>query len=134
MISWPKGSKFSLRDLPFTHHPHLPSLSVSQDVPPPDSFTRQREVAQGDGGERGGRDDKFLSNWFLHLFLGGSGGSAHLLPTEQPFLGLQMDRGEFQQDSVLKQLEVLKEEEKEFQNLKVGVATGYGIWSSARMT
>ena len=34
-----------------------------------------------------------------------------------------MDRGEFQQDSVLKQLEVLKEEEKEFQNLKVGVAT-----------
>lgn len=30
-----------------------------------------------------------------------------------------MDRGEFQQDSVLKQLEVLKEEEKEFQNLKV---------------
>lgn len=30
----------------------------------------------------------------------------------------QMDRGEFQQDSVLKQLEVLKEEEKEFQNLK----------------
>lgn len=33
-----------------------------------------------------------------------------------------MDRGEFQQDSVLKQLEVLKEEEKEFQNLKVRVA------------
>ncbi|XP_054989966.1 kin of IRRE-like protein 3 isoform X3 [Sorex araneus] len=32
---------------------------------------------------------------------------------------LMMDRGEFQQDSVLKQLEVLKEEEKEFQNLKV---------------
>nr|XP_005294734.1 kin of IRRE-like protein 3 isoform X1 [Chrysemys picta bellii] len=31
---------------------------------------------------------------------------------------LLMDRGEFQQDSVLKQLEVLKEEEKEFQNLK----------------
>lgn len=30
-----------------------------------------------------------------------------------------MERGEFQQDSVLKQLEVLKEEEKEFQNLKV---------------
>ncbi|KAL8173753.1 UNVERIFIED_CONTAM: Kin of IRRE-like protein 3 [Gekko kuhli] len=29
-----------------------------------------------------------------------------------------MDRSEFQQDSVLKQLEVLKEEEKEFQNLK----------------
>lgn len=37
---------------------------------------------------------------------------------------MQMDRGEFQQDSVLKQLEVLKEEEKEFQNLKVGVTTG----------
>jgi len=34
-----------------------------------------------------------------------------------------MDRGEFQQDSVLKQLEVLKEEEKEFQNLKVRAAT-----------
>ncbi|EQB78030.1 kin of IRRE-like protein 3 isoform 1 precursor [Camelus ferus] len=33
---------------------------------------------------------------------------------------LMMDRGEFQQDSVLKQLEVLKEEEKEFQNLKGG--------------
>lgn len=32
-----------------------------------------------------------------------------------------MDRGEFQQDSVLKQLEVLKEEEKEFQNLKVSI-------------
>ncbi|NXC19362.1 KIRR3 protein, partial [Corythaeola cristata] len=31
---------------------------------------------------------------------------------------LMMERGEFQQDSVLKQLEVLKEEEKEFQNLK----------------
>uniref|UniRef100_A0A670YXV3 Kirre like nephrin family adhesion molecule 3 n=1 Tax=Pseudonaja textilis TaxID=8673 RepID=A0A670YXV3_PSETE len=31
---------------------------------------------------------------------------------------LMMDRSEFQQDSVLKQLEVLKEEEKEFQNLK----------------
>lgn len=46
-----------------------------------------------------------------------------------------MDRSEFQQDSVLKQLEVLKEEEKEFQNLKVGVATDgrtrHGIWSSA---
>ncbi|KFQ47638.1 Kin of IRRE-like 3, partial [Nestor notabilis] len=34
---------------------------------------------------------------------------------------LMMDRGEFQQDSVLKQLEVLKEEEKEFQNLKVSI-------------
>ncbi|NWI99284.1 KIRR3 protein, partial [Crypturellus undulatus] len=31
---------------------------------------------------------------------------------------LMLDRGDFQQDSVLKQLEVLKEEEKEFQNLK----------------
>lgn len=39
-----------------------------------------------------------------------------------------MDRGEFQQDSVLKQLEVLKEEEKEFQNLKVRVTTGHWIW------
>ena len=48
-----------------------------------------------------------------------------------------MDRGEFQQDSVLKQLEVLKEEEKEFQNLKVRRAPGHdtpGIWSSALMT
>lgn len=35
-----------------------------------------------------------------------------------------MDRGEFQQDSVLKQLEVLKEEEKEFQNLKVSQTLG----------
>lgn len=35
-----------------------------------------------------------------------------------------MERGEFQQDSVLKQLEVLKEEEKEFQNLKVRKTTG----------
>lgn len=43
-----------------------------------------------------------------------------------------MDRGEFQQDSVLKQLEVLKEEEKEFQNLKVRLATGYNfqLWDS----
>ncbi|KAM8795513.1 kin of IRRE-like protein 3 [Eudromia elegans] len=31
---------------------------------------------------------------------------------------LMLERGDFQQDSVLKQLEVLKEEEKEFQNLK----------------
>lgn len=47
-----------------------------------------------------------------------------------------MDRGEFQQDSVLKQLEVLKEEEKEFQNLKVRTAAGYEmrIWSSALRT
>uniref|UniRef100_A0A8C3QJP0 Kirre like nephrin family adhesion molecule 3 n=1 Tax=Cyanoderma ruficeps TaxID=181631 RepID=A0A8C3QJP0_9PASS len=37
---------------------------------------------------------------------------------------LMMDRGEFQQDSVLKQLEVLKEEEKEFQNLKVSWILG----------
>ena len=32
---------------------------------------------------------------------------------------LQMERGEFQQESVLKQLEVLQEEEKEFQHIKV---------------
>lgn len=38
-----------------------------------------------------------------------------------------MDRGEFQQDSVLKQLEVLKEEEKEFQNLKVSRTLGTGL-------
>lgn len=41
-----------------------------------------------------------------------------------------MDRGEFQQDSVLKQLEVLKEEEKEFQNLKVSQAAGQSLDSS----
>lgn len=41
-----------------------------------------------------------------------------------------MDRGEFQQDSVLKQLEVLKEEEKEFQNLKVSQAPGQSLDSS----
>ncbi|XP_025784635.1 kin of IRRE-like protein 3 [Puma concolor] len=51
-------------------------------------------------------------------------GSASLsrLPAAKRSSGSQdsMDRGEFQQDSVLKQLEVLKEEEKEFQNLKPG--------------
>lgn len=30
-----------------------------------------------------------------------------------------MERGEFQQESVLKQLEVLQEEEKEYQHIKV---------------
>lgn len=33
---------------------------------------------------------------------------------------MQIDRGEFQQEPVLKQLEVLQEEEKEFQHIKVG--------------
>lgn len=33
---------------------------------------------------------------------------------------MQIDRGEFQQEAVLKQLEVLQEEEKEFQHIKVG--------------
>ena len=32
----------------------------------------------------------------------------------------QIDHGEFQQEPVLKQLEVLQEEEKEFQHIKVG--------------
>lgn len=32
---------------------------------------------------------------------------------------LQVERGEFQQESVLKQLEVLQEEEKEYQHIKV---------------
>ncbi|GAA6080777.1 kin of IRRE-like protein 3 isoform X1, partial [Tachysurus ichikawai] len=32
---------------------------------------------------------------------------------------LQMEHGEFQQESVLKQLEVLQEEEEEFQHIKV---------------
>lgn len=45
----------------------------------------------------------------------------------------QMDRGEFQQDSVLKQLEVLKEEEKEFQNLKVSCVLGPACVPSAEM-
>lgn len=33
---------------------------------------------------------------------------------------MQIGRGEFQQEPVLKQLEVLQEEEKEFQHIKVG--------------
>lgn len=44
-----------------------------------------------------------------------------------------MDRGEFQQDSVLKQLEVLKEEEKEFQNLKVSWILGCASVPSEEM-
>ncbi len=32
---------------------------------------------------------------------------------------VQVERGEFQQESVLKQLEVLQEEEKEYQHIKV---------------
>lgn len=32
---------------------------------------------------------------------------------------MQVERGEFQQESVLKQLEVLQEEEKEYQHIKV---------------
>lgn len=83
-----------------------------------------------------GRDGEPPSSWFLRLFLGG----VDISPTSRPLsahFGLQMDRGEFQQDSVLKQLEVLKEEEKEFQNLKVGVATSYrpqrGVWPSAQL-
>lgn len=37
---------------------------------------------------------------------------------------MQVERGEFQQESVLKQLEVLQEDEKEYQNIKVGP----GVW------
>ncbi|KAI4814740.1 hypothetical protein KUCAC02_003916 [Chaenocephalus aceratus] len=33
---------------------------------------------------------------------------------------MMIERGEFQQEPVLKQLEVLQEEEKEFQHIKVG--------------
>jgi hypothetical protein len=33
---------------------------------------------------------------------------------------MQVERGEFQQESVLKQLEVLQEDEKEYQHIKVG--------------
>jgi hypothetical protein len=37
----------------------------------------------------------------------------------------QIERGDFQaQESVLKQLEVLQEEEKEFQHIKVGIEPG----------
>lgn len=42
-------------------------------------------------------------------------------PAELSFcLRFQIERGEFQQESVLKQLEVLQEEEKEYQHIKVG--------------
>lgn len=34
-------------------------------------------------------------------------------------MSVQVERGEFQQESVLKQLEVLQEEEKEYQHIKV---------------
>ena len=34
-------------------------------------------------------------------------------------ISVQVERGEFQQESVLKQLEVLQEEEKEYQHIKV---------------
>lgn len=34
-------------------------------------------------------------------------------------ISMQVERGEFQQESVLKQLEVLQEEEKEYQHIKV---------------
>lgn len=37
-----------------------------------------------------------------------------------PNLSPQMERGEYQQESVLKQLEVLQEEDKEYQHIKVG--------------
>ncbi|KPP67204.1 Kin of IRRE-like protein 3-like, partial [Scleropages formosus] len=40
---------------------------------------------------------------------------------------LMMERGEFQQESVLKQLEVLQEEEKEYQHLKVGTGSSEAI-------
>lgn len=36
---------------------------------------------------------------------------------------MQVERGEFQQESVLKQLEVLQEEEKEYQHIKVPTAS-----------
>lgn len=36
---------------------------------------------------------------------------------------VQVERGEFQQESVLKQLEVLQEEEKEYQHIKVPAAS-----------
>lgn len=39
---------------------------------------------------------------------------------------VQVERGEFQQESVLKQLEVLQEEEKEYQHIKVRLTSGDG--------
>ena len=36
-----------------------------------------------------------------------------------PLVPIQVERGDFQQESVLKQLEVLQEEEKEYQHIKV---------------
>ncbi|MGH0163329.1 UNVERIFIED_CONTAM: hypothetical protein FKN15_044900 [Acipenser sinensis] len=52
---------------------------------------------------------------------------------------LMIERGEFQQESVLKQLEVLQEEEKDYQHIKVGVhtpETGYreACWTTAVTT
>lgn len=38
-------------------------------------------------------------------------------------ISVQVERGEFQQESVLKQLEVLQEEEKEYQHIKVRLAS-----------
>lgn len=38
---------------------------------------------------------------------------------------MQVERGEFQQESVLKQLEVLQEEEKEYQHIKVTTCEQY---------
>lgn len=38
-----------------------------------------------------------------------------------PAAPVQVERGEFQQESVLKQLEVLQEEEKEYQHIKVAL-------------
>lgn len=40
------------------------------------------------------------------------------------FIPVQVERGEFQQESVLKQLEVLQEEEKEYQHIKVRLMSG----------
>lgn len=48
---------------------------------------------------------------------------------------MQIDHGEFQQEPVLKQLEVLQEEEKEFQHIKVGKHQEYSeqLWTAGNL-
>lgn len=45
---------------------------------------------------------------------------------------MQVERGEFQQESVLKQLEVLQEEEKEYQHIKVQTVGTDGMRAGGR--
>ena len=50
----------------------------------------------------------------------------HRLLVCSAWFSVQVERGEFQQESVLKQLEVLQEEEKEYQHIKVRLTSGDG--------